>query len=83
MVHGWAFARRRVGGKRAGRAPQAIYDFMPVKVVCTPEGRTEWSECQAENAHSYLFTLRDEDAYAQAMTQAMRTILRALEEDLA
>lgn len=78
---GWAVNAR--GELIPVGSPQAIYDFMPVKVVCTPEGRTEWSECQAENAHSYLFTLRDEDAYAQAMTQAMRTILRALEEDLA
>lgn len=78
---GWAVNAR--GELIPVGSPQAIYDFMPVKVVCTPEGRTEWSECEAENAHSYLFTLRDEDAYAQAMTQAMRTILRALEEDLA
>ena len=51
---GWAVNAR--GELIPVGSPQAIYDFMPVKVVCTPEGRTEWSECEAENAHSYLFT---------------------------
>ena len=58
----------------------AIYHFIPVQVECSENGRTRWRECSEGESNSRLFTLRDVAAYPQAMTRAMQTILRALEE---
>ena len=58
----------------------AICHFIPVQVECSENGRTRWRECSEGESNSRLFTLRDVAAYPQAMTRAMQTILRALEE---
>jgi hypothetical protein len=56
---------------------QAVFTFEPIDVVCDEQGRTRW-QANTASTRRFIFRVTDPGAYAQAMTRAMSTLLRAL-----
>jgi len=60
---------------RAGDS--AVFSFDPIRVSCSNEGVTKWAHDVAAT-NRYIFHVRDLRRYREAMTKAMRSLLRKL-----
>ena len=61
-----------------GRTPgQEVFSFDPVKIECSNGGVTAWTH-DANSANRHIFHVRDIGKYQQAMTEAMKSLLRTL-----
>jgi hypothetical protein len=58
-------------------AVDAVYTFDPVNVRCSPDAVTRWSKATGDTGR-FMFHVRDEDRYSQAMTTALRALLCTL-----
>ena len=56
---------------------RAVYCFRPVRVTCTPDGRTHWEPGES-NPPRFKFEVVNCDCYNSAMTAALRELLRPL-----
>jgi hypothetical protein len=67
------------GGKFAptGEIDSPLFTFDPVRVRCNAEGVTAWSP-DPQSQNRFLFHVRDELKYRDAMTAAMRNLLMEL-----
>ena len=64
-----------VGGEK-------LFSFEPITVRCSDAGETEWALSKAEGegaAQRYLFTAHQPEAYAAAMTAALRQVLSIID----
>jgi hypothetical protein len=60
---------------RAGDS--GVFSFDPIRISCSDEGMTKWAhDAAATNRH--VFHVRDLRGYQEAMTKAMRSLLRKL-----
>jgi hypothetical protein len=63
--------------KRDGTGDSAVFSFDPIQLSCSDEGVTKWAHDKAATSR-YIFHVRDLAGYQEAMTKAMRSLLRRL-----
>lgn len=56
---------------------KGVFEFIPVNVTCDEKGRTAWNRTEGKT-NRYLFHVVDEQAYQEAMTRAMGSLLKQL-----
>ena len=62
---------------RAGNVKDAVFRFAPIRVTCSDNGVTEWTQTKT-SSNRFIFRVLDRQNYASAMTTAMRTLLETL-----
>lgn len=60
-----------------GEAPDAVFSFDPIRITCTPDGRTQWTSDPAAKDR-FIFHVRDVEHYQSAMTAALKSLLLPL-----
>jgi hypothetical protein len=55
----------------------AVFSFDPIQLSCSDEGVTRWTHDETAT-NRYIFHVRDLARYQEAMTKAMRSLLRGL-----
>lgn len=63
--------------EREGAEDSAVFSFDPIQLSCSDEGVTKWTHDKTAT-HRYIFHVRDLVRYQEAMTTAMRSLLRRL-----
>jgi hypothetical protein len=55
----------------------AVFSFDPIRLSCSDEGVTKWNH-EAAARNRYIFHVRQTALYQEAMTKAMKSLLRKL-----
>jgi hypothetical protein len=62
---------------RDGTGDSAVFSFDPIQLSCSDEGVTKWTHDKTATPR-YIFHVRDLARYQEAMTKAMRSLVRRL-----
>jgi hypothetical protein len=63
--------------EREGAGDAGVFSFDPIRISCSDEGVTQWDHDEAARDR-YIFHVRKTASYQEAMTKAMRSLLRRL-----